>query len=167
MYLSEDKIIEIFYLADEFCQEFEKTVSNHSLGNELRKSQKWAKVRLSPLCCCFIMEHSRTWSTFIWAMFKPICSVIFLKHCHITGSLNYCREPFCRRLYFWKLIVWVNVPAFPTSIQPRSVCARINESPSTKSLMGSLKEESPQWVISLALNFIIWLMTKGKCWILL
>lgn len=40
MYLSEDKIIEIFYLADEFCQEFEKTVSNHSLGNELRKSQK-------------------------------------------------------------------------------------------------------------------------------
>ena len=37
MQLTEDKIIEIFYLADEFCQEFDKTVSKRALGNEPKK----------------------------------------------------------------------------------------------------------------------------------
>ena len=34
MRLTDDKIIEIFYLADEFCQEFDKTVSKRCIGNE-------------------------------------------------------------------------------------------------------------------------------------
>ena len=43
MCLIEDKIIEIFYLADEFCQEFDKTVSNHSLGNEPKKKPRMSQ----------------------------------------------------------------------------------------------------------------------------
>lgn len=34
MRLTDNKIIEIFYLADEFCQEFDKTVSKRCIGNE-------------------------------------------------------------------------------------------------------------------------------------
>jgi hypothetical protein len=31
MYLSDQKVIEIFYLADEFCVEFDKNISKHSV----------------------------------------------------------------------------------------------------------------------------------------
>jgi hypothetical protein len=34
MYLSDDKIIEIFYLTDEFCQEFDKSISKHFVIND-------------------------------------------------------------------------------------------------------------------------------------
>jgi len=53
MYLSEDKIIEIFYLADEFCQEFDKTVSNHSLGNEPKKKPKMSQSEVITIMVLF------------------------------------------------------------------------------------------------------------------
>lgn len=37
MQLTEDKIIEIFYLANKFCQEFDKTISKRKIGNEPKK----------------------------------------------------------------------------------------------------------------------------------
>lgn len=40
MIITEDKITEIFYLADEFCIEFNKTVSQHLLGNRPKKETK-------------------------------------------------------------------------------------------------------------------------------
>ena len=33
MYFTEDKVTEIFYLTDEFCQEFDKSIQAHLLGN--------------------------------------------------------------------------------------------------------------------------------------
>ena len=33
MYFTEDKITEIFYLTDEFCTEFQKSIEGHLLGN--------------------------------------------------------------------------------------------------------------------------------------
>jgi len=53
MYLIEDKIIEIFYLADEFCQEFDKTVSNHSLGNEPKKKPKMSQSEVITIMVLF------------------------------------------------------------------------------------------------------------------
>ncbi len=40
MQLTEAKIIEIFYLADEFCQEFDKNVSKHRLENKPKRKPK-------------------------------------------------------------------------------------------------------------------------------
>ena len=37
MYFTQDKITEIFVLADEFCKEFEKTMSNYTIGNAPKK----------------------------------------------------------------------------------------------------------------------------------
>lgn len=43
MYISEDKITDIFYLADEFCQEFDKNISKRSIGNPPKR-----KPQMSP-----------------------------------------------------------------------------------------------------------------------
>ena len=40
MQLTKDKITEIFYLTDEFCQEFTKSFDNYSIGNKPKKTPK-------------------------------------------------------------------------------------------------------------------------------
>lgn len=37
MYFTQDKITEIFYLTDEFCNEFQKSIQGHLLGNPTKK----------------------------------------------------------------------------------------------------------------------------------
>lgn len=37
MYFTQDKITEIFYLTDEFCNEFQKSIQGHLLGNPPKK----------------------------------------------------------------------------------------------------------------------------------
>lgn len=53
MDLSKDKITEIFYLTDEFCKEFEKTVSNYSLGNKPRKKPKMSSSEVITIMVLF------------------------------------------------------------------------------------------------------------------
>ena len=53
MQLTEDKIIEIFYLADEFCQEFDKTVSKRALGNEPKKKPKMTQSEVITIMVLF------------------------------------------------------------------------------------------------------------------
>ena len=53
MQLTGDKIIEIFYLADEFCQEFDKTVSKRSLGNEPKKKPKMTQSEVITIMVVF------------------------------------------------------------------------------------------------------------------
>lgn len=54
MIITEDKITEIFYLADEFCIEFNKTVSQHLLGN---KPKKKPRMSTSGLISIMILFH--------------------------------------------------------------------------------------------------------------
>jgi hypothetical protein len=44
MYFTQDKITEIFYLTDQFCSEFQKSIQVHLLGNSPQKKQLWLKV---------------------------------------------------------------------------------------------------------------------------
>jgi len=37
MFIDKDKVTEIFVLADEFCQEFEKSISKHQIGNRPKR----------------------------------------------------------------------------------------------------------------------------------
>lgn len=53
MQLTDDKIIEIFYLADEFCQEFDKTVSKRSIGNEPKKKPKMSQSEVITIMVLF------------------------------------------------------------------------------------------------------------------
>ena len=45
MYFAQDKITKIFYLTDEFCKEFKKSIQGHLLGNQSKRSLKCLKVK--------------------------------------------------------------------------------------------------------------------------
>lgn len=76
MYLSEDKIIEIFYLADEFCQEFDKTVSNRSIGNEPKKKPKMSQSEVITIMVLFHYDAFKNLKHFYMSYVK-----IHLHHC--------------------------------------------------------------------------------------
>lgn len=54
MIITEDKITEIFYLADEFCIEFNKTVDQHLLG---KKPKKKPRMSTSEVITIMILFH--------------------------------------------------------------------------------------------------------------
>ncbi|HWR95041.1 MAG TPA: IS982 family transposase [Flavobacterium sp.] len=53
MNICKDKITEIFYLADEFCKDFEKTISKHTLGNEPRRKPKMSQSEVITIMILF------------------------------------------------------------------------------------------------------------------
>ena len=53
MQLTSDKITEIFYLADEFCLEFEKSMSSYSLGNQPKKKPKMSQSEVITIMVLF------------------------------------------------------------------------------------------------------------------
>ncbi len=53
MNLSKDKITEIFYLTDEFCKEFEKSISKRSLGNKPKKRPKMSQSEVITIMILF------------------------------------------------------------------------------------------------------------------
>jgi len=55
MVLSDNKITEIFYLVDEFCLEFEKTIQKQTLGN---KPKRTPKMSCSEVITIMILFHS-------------------------------------------------------------------------------------------------------------
>jgi len=55
MVLPNDKITEIFYLIDEFCIEFEKTIQNHLIGN---KPKRKPRMNCSEVIAIMVLFHS-------------------------------------------------------------------------------------------------------------
>ena len=53
MRLTDDKIIEIFYLADEFCLEFDKIVSKRCVGNEPKKKPQMCQSEVITIMVLF------------------------------------------------------------------------------------------------------------------
>lgn len=53
MQLSNDKITEIFYLVDEFCTEFNKSISKHQIGNEPKKKPKMTQSEVITIMILF------------------------------------------------------------------------------------------------------------------
>ena len=55
MYLTQDKITEIFYAIDEFCIEFDKTLSTHQIGSQPKRKPKMSQ---SEVIAIMIFFHS-------------------------------------------------------------------------------------------------------------
>ncbi len=53
MQLSKDKITEIFVLTDEFCHEFNKTVSRHSIGNQPKRKPRMCQSEVITIMVLF------------------------------------------------------------------------------------------------------------------
>lgn len=60
MYFTHDKITEIFVLADEFCKEFQLTMSNHTIGNPPKKKPK---MSTSEVICIMVLFHGMNQKT--------------------------------------------------------------------------------------------------------
>lgn len=58
MYFTQDKITEIFYLTDEFCKEFQKSIQGHLLGNPSKKKPKMSQSEVITILIIFHgMQH--------------------------------------------------------------------------------------------------------------
>ena len=58
MYFTQDKITEIFYLTDEFCNEFQKSIQGHLLGNPSKKKPKMSQSEVITILIIFHgMQH--------------------------------------------------------------------------------------------------------------
>ena len=58
MYFTQDKITEIFYLTDEFCKEFQKSIQGHLLGNQSKKKPKMSQSEVITILIIFHgMQH--------------------------------------------------------------------------------------------------------------
>lgn len=58
MYFTQDKITEIFYLTDEFCTEFQKSIQGHLLGNPSKKKPKMSQSEVITILIIFHgMQH--------------------------------------------------------------------------------------------------------------
>ena len=53
MMICKDKITEIFYLTDEFCNEFDKTISKHSLGNKPKRKPRMSQSEVITIMILF------------------------------------------------------------------------------------------------------------------
>ena len=53
MYFTQDKITEIFYLTDEFCTEFQKSIQSHLLGNPSKKKPKMSQSEVITILIIF------------------------------------------------------------------------------------------------------------------
>ena len=58
MYFTQDKITEIFYLTDEFCSEFQKSIQGYLLGNPPKKKPKMSQSEVITIMIIFHgMQH--------------------------------------------------------------------------------------------------------------
>ena len=64
MIITEDKITEIFYLADEFCIEFNKTVNQHLLGNKPKKKPRMCTSEVITIMILFHLGQFRNMKYF-------------------------------------------------------------------------------------------------------
>ena len=64
MTLSDNKITEIFYLVDEFCLSFEKTIQKHLIGNKPKRTPKMSCSEVITIMIVFHMGEFRNMKHF-------------------------------------------------------------------------------------------------------
>jgi hypothetical protein len=77
MYLSEDKITEIFYLADEFCIEFDKNVSKHALGNSPKRKPQMSQSEVITIMVLFHLGGFKNLKNFYLYHVKSHMAALF------------------------------------------------------------------------------------------
>ncbi len=105
MYLSKDKITEIFVLVDEFCIEFEKTVTRHSLGNKPKKKPR--------------MSHSEVITIMILFHFGAFKN---LKHFYLFYVKEHLRQDFPRTVSYNRFVEILQQTALPMTLFLKTCC---------------------------------------------
>ncbi len=105
MYLSKDKITEIFVLVDEFCIEFDKTISKHSLGNRPKKKPK---MNNSEVITIMILFH--------FGAFKN------LKHFYLYYVKEHLNKEFPQTVSYNRFVELMQKTALPMTLFLKTCC---------------------------------------------
>ena len=105
MRLTDDKIIEIFYLADEFCQEFDKTVSKRSIGNEPNKKPKLTQ---SEVITIMVLFH--------YGSFKK------MKHFYLNYVVVHIRSCFTKTVSYNRFTELMQAAFLPMAVFLKTCC---------------------------------------------
>ena len=96
--ITEDKITEIFCIADDFCKYFSSELKKHQIADGKKhrnKSCKLSEAEVITILILFTARDSDASNTFIRSMCASICDTCFRKPYHITVSWNYRNQWFC------------------------------------------------------------------------
>ena len=105
MQISKDKIIEIFYLTDEFCKEFKKSISKHTLGNTPKRKPKMTQ---SEVITILILFH--------YGSFKN------LKHFYINFVQVYLVNEFPDTVSYTRFLELSQTVALPMTLFLKTCC---------------------------------------------
>ena len=114
--LSDNKVIEIFYMADEFCNFFNETVKKHSIDDTKRHRNKPSRLSDSEIRTILIMFHNGGFRC--------------LKHFYINYICKYCGHIFPRTVSYNRFVELEKKVAVPLLIFVREVllgkCTGVN-----------------------------------------
>lgn len=105
MYFTQDKITEIFVLADEFCKEFEKTMSNYTIGNAPKKKPK---MSTSEVICIMIIFHGMNQKT--------------MKNFYLNFVQKYLKDLFPQTVSYNRFVELMQQSALPLSMFLKLCC---------------------------------------------
>lgn len=105
MYFTHDKITEIFVLADEFCKEFELSISNHTIGNVPKKKPKMSS---SEVICIMVLFHGMNQKT--------------MKHFYLNFVQKYLKDLFPQTVSYNRFVELMQQSALPLTMFLKLCC---------------------------------------------
>jgi len=105
MILSTDKITDIFYLVDEFCLEFEKSIQKHTLGN---KPKRKPRMSCSEVITIMVIFHT--------------CGFRNMKHFYIHYVQKHMSDQFPQTVSYNRFLELMQGATLPMSIFLKTCC---------------------------------------------
>lgn len=105
MHLTDDKITEIFFLADDFCKEFDKTLLKHTLGNKPKRKPKMSKSEVITIAILF---HYGTYKN--------------LKHFYLFYVKKHLYKDFPKTVSYNRFVELMQASALPMTIFLKTCC---------------------------------------------
>ena len=114
--LSDNKVIEIFYMADDFCKFFNETVKKHSIDDEKKHRNKPSRLSDAEMITLLIMFHIGEYKC--------------LKHFYINYICRHCKHLFPKTVSYNRFVELEKKVAAPMLIFVKQVllgkCTGIN-----------------------------------------
>lgn len=105
MFISKDKITEIFVLTDEFCQEFDSLIKKHQIGNEPKRKPTMSQ---SEVITIMVLFH--------FGAFKN------LKHFYIHYVKEHMKTEFPRTVSYNRFVELLQASALPMTMFLKTCC---------------------------------------------
>lgn len=157
--ITEDKVTEIFCIADDFCKVFDAKMEKYTIKSNLkRKYQRESTMSKAEIMVVIILFHNLGFRCLKHFYKEYVC--VHLRHL-FPNVVSYNRflsrtpEDHCYSFsYFYKKVLLKNVQESISWIAPLFVYVGTRESLSIRHLKVSLKEANVLWDGSSVLSFI-------------